>query len=68
MRIIGFVLLIVGFGWLVDVILGFRIEGVAYAYPFSEEARYLTGVALFVSGVIIEWLVARRIKHHHQHV
>jgi hypothetical protein len=67
MRIIGFVLLIVGFGWLVDVILGFRIEGVAYSYPFSEKTRYLTGVALFVSGVIIEWLVTRRIKHH-QHV
>lgn len=68
MGIIGFVLLAVGFGWIAEALWGFRIEGIAYAYPFGEEARYLTGVALFVSGVLIEWQLARRIKHHHRHI
>lgn len=68
MGIIGFVLLAVGFGWIAEALLGFKIEGYAYAYPFSDEVRYLTGIALFVSGVIIEWLLARRIRHHHRHV
>ncbi len=68
MGIIGFVLLAVGFGWIAEALFGFKIEGIAYAYPLEDEARYLTGVALFVSGLIIEWLATRRIRHHHQHV
>ena len=68
MGIIGFVLLAVGFSWIAEVLLGFRIAGSHYAYPFSEETRYLTGIAFIVSGAIIEWRLARRIKHHHRHI
>ena len=68
MGIIGFVMLAVGFGWIAEALFGFKIEGLVYAYPLGEEVRYLTGIALFVSGMIIEWHLARQIKQHHQHV
>ncbi|MFC1491598.1 hypothetical protein ACFLQ0_03300 [Nitrospinota bacterium] len=66
--IIGFAFLVVGFGWGLEFLWEFRIEGLPYLYPFDEVTRRVAAIALLLIGVIIEWVESRSLKQRHQHV
>jgi hypothetical protein len=59
MRIIGFALIAVGFTWIVDAQLGFRVEAAQFFYPFDMATRQFLGFPLLATGILLEWLKSR---------
>lgn len=59
---IGYMLITVGFFWVVETHLGFRIEAAKQLYPFDFVTRQLLGVAFLATGTISEWMKSRRSR------
>ncbi len=60
----GFVLIAVGFTWILDAYLGFRIEMAQQIYLFDIATRQSLGIMFLVGGTILEWLKTTRIRKH----
>lgn len=61
---IGYVLIALGFTWILDAYLGFRIEMVQQIYPFDIATRQMLGIMFLAGGTILEWLKTKRIRRH----
>ena len=64
---IGYVLIAVGFTWILDAHLGFRLEMAGLLYPFDLATRQLLGTSFLVAGTVFEWMKTRRVRKHTLH-
>ncbi len=61
---IGYVFIALGFTWILDAYLGFRIEVAGQLYPFDVATRQMLGVMFLAGGTILEWMRTKRIRRH----
>ena len=59
---IGYVFIALGFTWILDAYLGFRIEVAGQLYPFDAATRQMLGVMFLAGGTILEWVRTKRIR------
>lgn len=58
--LMGYLHLAIGFTWLLDAYLGFRLDAYPFLYPFDAATRQLLGMTLLMTGSLIEWMRIRR--------
>ncbi len=57
---IGYIIIALGFTWILEAHFGFRVELSEYFYPFDTATRQMLGVTFIAAGSFAEWKKSRR--------
>ncbi len=56
---IGYIIIALGFTWILEAHFGFRVELSEYLYPFDAATRQMLGITFIAAGSFAEWKKTR---------
>ena len=60
--IMGYVIIGVGFTWILEGYFGFRIDSIPELYPYNIATRQFFGLFFVGAGSILEWMNGKRSR------